>query len=105
MGIEKKRMEKKTEKRTPWLSGPKSSTVAHLHSFLSLAAHFPPFPFFSFFPFSRISLTARSHSPREDFFLNRTAVLSGDSELAHAPTEIEAEIRGILPTRARLPFA
>jgi hypothetical protein len=31
--------------------------------------------------------------------------LAGDSELAHAPTETEAEIRGILPARARLPFA
>jgi hypothetical protein len=31
---------------------------------------------------------AGSHSPGgKDFFLNRTAVLPGDSELAHAPTK------------------
>jgi hypothetical protein len=32
-------------------------------------------------------------------------VLPGDSELAHAPTETEAEIRGMLPVWARLPFS
>jgi hypothetical protein len=33
---------------------------------------------------------------------NRTVVLPRDSELAHTPTVIEAEIRGILPARAAI---
>jgi hypothetical protein len=33
---------------------------------------------------------------------NRTLVLPRDFELAHTPTEIEAEIRGILPARAAI---
>jgi hypothetical protein len=78
--------------------------VAHLHSFLSPTAHFPPFPFFLFFPSLGFRLRL-GPTLQGDFFLNRTAVLPGDSELAHAPTETEAEIRGILPARARLPFA
>src|SRR5688572_13593638 len=61
---------------------------------------------FLFFFFSLHSNFAYGWVPlsRGDFFLNRTTVLPGDSELAHAPTKTEAKIRGILPARARLPF-